>query len=87
MNIDEMIRLLNDFRGDVKKMLDFLAKNKNALSDLRSDMKKLINALDTMSKPENMDAFKRFVEELEKFNKNTGKMMKQMEELSKLFNE
>jgi len=85
MNLDEMFRLMNDFRNDVKKLLNFFMKNKNAISDLRDDVKKLINALDTMSKPENMEAFKKFVEELEKFNKNTEKMMKQMEEISKLF--
>jgi len=80
-NIWDIVRLLEDFKNDMKQLLSMITKNKNALNDVRRDFKKFIEVMDKMTREENMRTFRRFVNELEKFNKNAEKMSKELEEM------
>ena len=80
-NIWDAIKLLKDLKDDVKQLLSMITKNKNALSDVRKDFKKFLNVMDKMTREDNMRAFRKFVDELEKFNKNAEKMSKELEEM------
>ena len=80
-NIWDAIKLLEDFKNDVKQLLSMITKNKNALSDVKKDFKKFLNVMDKMTREDNMRTFRKFVDELEKFNKNAEKMSKELEEM------
>ena len=81
MNIWYVVELLEDFKSDVKQLLSMVVSNKNALSDLRKDFKRFLNLMEKMTKEENMKTFRKFVSELEKFNKNAERMSKELEEM------
>ena len=83
-NIWDIVRLLEDFKNDVKQLLSMIARNKNAVADLRKDFKKFLEVMDKMTREENMKTFKKFVNELEKFNKNAEKMSKELEEMKNI---
>jgi len=83
-NIWDAIKLLEDFKNDVKQLLSMITKNKNALSDVKKDFKKFLNVMDKMTREDNMRTFRKFVDELEKFNKNAEKMSKELEEMKNI---
>jgi len=83
-NIWDAIKLLEDFKNDVKQLLSMITKNKNALSDVKKDFKKFLNVMDKMTREDNMRTFRKFVDELEKFNKNAEKMGKELEEMKNI---
>ena len=83
-NIWDIVRLLEDFKNDVKQLLSMIARNKNAVADLRKDFKKFLEVMDRMTREENMETFKKFVNELEKFNKNAEKISKELEEMKNI---
>ena len=80
-NIWDIARLLEDFKNDVKQLLSVIAKNKNAVADLRRDFKKFLDVMEKMTREENMMTFRKFVDELERFNKNAERMSKELEEI------
>ena len=86
-NIWDIVRLLEDFKKDVKQLLSMVTRNKNAVADLRKDFKKFLNVMDKMTREENMRTFRKFVNELEKFNKNAEKMSKELEEVKGVLSE
>jgi len=83
-NIWDAIRLFEDFKNDMKQLLSMMTKNKNAVADLRKDFKRFLDLMDKMTKEENMRTFRKFVSELERFNKNTERMSKELEELKSI---
>ena len=80
-NLADLFLLFEDFKNDMKLLLSMITKNKNALSDVKKDFKKFLNVMDKMTREDNMRAFRKFVNELEKFNKNAEKMSKELEEM------
>ena len=80
-NFMEFFKMLDDLKNDVKQLLSIISKNKNALSDVRRDFKKFIEVMDKMTREENMRTFRKFVNELERFNKNAERMNKELEEM------
>jgi len=83
-NFVEFFKMLDDLKNDVKQLLSIISKNKNALSDVRRDFKKFIEVMDRMTREENMRTFRKFVNELEKFNKNAERMSKELEEMKNI---
>ena len=83
-NIWDIIRLLEDFKNDVKQLLSIISKNKNALNDVKKDFKKFIEVMDRMTREENMRTFRKFVNELGRFNKNAERMSKELEEMKNI---
>ena len=83
-NFMEFFKMLDDLKNDVKQLLSIISKNKNALSDVRRDFKKFIEVMDKMTREENMRTFRKFVNELERFNKNAEKMSKELEEMKNI---
>jgi len=83
-NIWDAIRLFEDFKNDMKQLLSMMTKNKNAVADLRKDFKRFLDLMDKMTKEENMRTFRKFVSELERFNKNAERMSKELEELKNI---
>jgi len=86
-NFVELFRLLEDFKNDMKQLLSMVAKNKNALADVKKDFKRFLEVMDKMTKEENMRTFRKFVDELERFNKNAEKMSKELEEMKGILGE
>ena len=86
-NFVELFRLLEDFKNDMKQLLSMVAKNKNALADVKKDFKRFLEVMDKMTKEENMRTFRKFVDELERFNKNAEKMSKELEEMKGILSE
>ena len=80
-NIWDAIKLFEDFKNDMKQLLSMIAKNKNAVADLRKDFKKFLEVMDKVTREENMETFRKFVDELERFNKNAERMSKELEEI------
>ena len=80
-NFMEFFKMLDDLKNDVKQLLSIISKNKNALNDVRRDFKKFIEVMDKMTREENMRTFRKFVNELERFNKNAERMNKELEEM------
>ena len=83
-NLADLFLLFEDFRNDVKQLLSIISKNKNTLSDVRRDFKKFIEVMDKMTREENMRTFRKFVNELERFNKNAERMNKELEEMKNI---
>jgi len=83
-NFMEFFKMLDDLKNDVKQLLSIISKNKNALNDVRRDFKKFIEVMDKMTREENMRTFRKFVNELERFNKNAEKMSKELEEMKNI---
>jgi len=83
-NFMEFFKMLDDLKNDVKQLLSIISKNKNALNDVRRDFKKFIEVMDRMTREENMRTFRKFVNELEKFNKNAERMSKELEEMKNI---
>jgi len=83
-NFMEFFKRLDDLKNDVKQLLSIISKNKNALNDVRRDFKKFIEVMDKMTREENMRTFRKFVNELERFNKNAEKMSKELEEMKNI---
>jgi len=86
-NFMDMFRLFEDFKNDLKQLLGLIVKNKNALADLRSDFKKFLSIMDKLSKEENMRTFRKFVNELERFNRNAERLSKELEDMKGVLNE
>ena len=86
-NFMDMFRLFEDFKNDMKQLLSLIVKNKNALADLRSDFKKFLSVMEKLSKEENMRTFRKFVNELERFNRNAEKLSKELEDMKSTLNE
>ena len=86
-NFMDMFRLFEDFKNDMKQLLGLIVKNKNALADLRSDFKKFLSIMDKLSKEENMRTFRKFVNELERFNRNAERLSKELEDMKGVLNE
>jgi len=86
-NFMDMFRLFEDFKNDLKQLLGLIVKNKNALADLRSDFKKFLSIMDKLSKEENMRTFRKFVYELERFNRNAERLSKELEDMKGVLNE
>ena len=76
--------MLDDLKNDVKQLLSIISKNKNGLSDVRRDFKRFLEVMDRMTREENMRTFRKFVNELEKFNKNAERMSKELEEMKNI---
>ena len=83
-NLADLFLLFEDFKNDMKQLLSIISKNKNALSDVRRDFKKFIEVMDKMTREENMRTFRKFVNELERFNKNAERMNKELEEMKNI---
>ena len=83
-NFVEFFKMLDDLKNDVKQLLSIISKNKNALSDVRRDFKRFLEVMDKMTREENMRTFRKFVNELEKFNKNAERMSKELEEMKNI---
>ena len=83
INILDFVELVKDFKSDVKQPLSMIIKNKNTAADLRKDFKRFLAIMEKMTKEENMRTFRKFVSELEKFNKNAEKMDKELKEMLK----
>jgi len=83
-NFMEFFKMLDDLKNDVKQLLSIISKNKNALNDVKKDFKKFIEVMDRMTREENMRTFRKFVNELERFNKNAEKMSKELEEMKNI---
>jgi len=86
VNFVEILKLLQDFKNDLKELGLMISKNKGAVNDVRKDFKKFIEVMDRLTKEENMRTFKKFVNELERFNKNAEEMkdvMKNFDDLVK----
>lgn len=86
-NFMDMFKLFEDFKNDMKQLLSLIVKNKNALADLRSDFKKFLSVMEKLSKEENMRTFRKFVNELERFNRNAEKLSKELEDMKSTLNE
>ena len=86
-NFVELFRLLEDFKNDMKQLLSMVIKNKNAIADVKKDFKRFLEVMDKMTKEENMRTFRKFVDELERFNKNAEKMSKELEEMKGILGE
>ena len=83
-NFMEFFKMLDDLKNDVKQLLSIISKNKNALNDVKKDFKKFIEVMDRMTREENMRTFRKFVNELERFNKNAERMSKELEEMKNI---
>ena len=83
-NFVEFFKMLDDLKNDVKQLLSIISKNKNGLSDVRRDFKRFLEVMDRMTREENMRTFRKFVNELERFNKNAEKMSKELEEMKNI---
>ena len=86
-NLADLFLLFEDFRNDVKQLLSIILKNKNTLSDVRRDFKRFLEVMDRMTREENMRTFRKFVNELERFNKNAERMNKELEEMKGILSE
>ena len=86
-NFMDMFKLFEDFKNDMKQLLSLIVKNKSALADLRSDFKKFLSVMEKLSKEENMRTFRKFVNELERFNRNAEKLSKELEDMKSTLNE
>ena len=83
-NFMEFLKMLDELKNDVKQLLSIISKNKNALNDVRRDFKRFLEVMDRMTREENMRTFRKFVNELERFNKNAEKMSKELEEMKNI---
>jgi len=79
-NPSDALEVLSDFAQDLRKVMDIISRNKRELKDLKKDVKTLINALDRLSTPENMRAFREFTNELRVFNQNSKVLINRMNE-------
>lgn len=87
INLWEVVRLLEDFKGDLKQLLSIISKNKNSISDFKKDFKKFLGVMEKLTKEENMRTFRKFVSELEKFNKNAERLSNELDEMKDILGE
>ena len=86
----DFIEIVNEFTQQLKNFMEAVSKNKRELMELKNDAKKLVEALHNLSRRENMETFRKFANELERFNNNVEILIKEMNELKKVtdgFNE
>jgi len=86
----DFIEIVNEFTQQLKNFMEAVSKNKRELRDLKNNAKKLVEALHNLSRRENMETFRKFANELERFNNNVEILIKEMNELKKVtdgFNE
>ena len=86
----DFIEIVNEFTQQLKNFMETVSKNKRELRELKSDARKLVEALHNLSRRENMETFRKFTNELERFNNNAEILVKEMNELKKVtdgFNE
>jgi len=86
----DFIEIVNEFTQQLKNFMEAVSKNKRELRELKNDAKKLVEALHNLSRRENMETFRKFANELERFNNNVEILIKEMNELKKVtdgFNE
>jgi len=86
----DFIEIASEFTQQLKNFMEAVSKNKRELRELKSDARKLVEALHNLSRRENMETFRKFANELERFNNNAEILIKEMNELKKVsdgFNE
>jgi len=86
MSPTEVIETMSEFTQQVKNILETLTKNKKELKELRDDAKKFVEALYNLSRRENMETFRKFARELERFNNNAELLAREMNDLKTVVN-